>query len=68
VSSIIEIRRKLLEHDNFEKERTHRFEDVLQNAIDTNHIDVAKFKALIENGASLDAPIQGIKITLSYRR
>ncbi|KAJ7323276.1 hypothetical protein DFH08DRAFT_350376 [Mycena albidolilacea] len=67
VSSIIEIRRKLLEHDNFEEERTHRFEDVLQNAIDTNHIDVAKFKALIESGASPDTPIQDHKFVTLFQ-
>jgi hypothetical protein len=64
LSSIIEIRRKLYEHDRYAEERQHRFEDALHTAIDTNHIDIAKFRALIENGADPDTPVQGIQIHL----
>jgi hypothetical protein len=46
----------------YAEERTHRFVDALQTAIVTNHIDVAKHKALFENGADPDTRIQGVAI------
>ncbi|KAF8145385.1 hypothetical protein K438DRAFT_1991914 [Mycena galopus ATCC 62051] len=65
VSSIVGIRKKLWEPDKYAEERTHRFQDALQNAIEANRVDGGRFKALIKRGAHLDTQIQGFILFLS---
>ncbi|KAF7345256.1 Multiple ankyrin repeats single kh domain [Mycena sanguinolenta] len=67
ISSIIEIRRKLREPDKYAEERTSRFQDALQNAIEANRVDSGRFKALIKNGAHPDTQIEDPKFVTLFQ-